>query len=171
MAATNDRTDSALSWKVSGMDCGGCVAKVRGTLEKLPGVSDVQLSLMSETLKLALDEKVTTRETVEQRVKSLGFGIAVIASQADRPVLSEASWKIGGMDCASCVAKVRGAVEKLLDHKYKNGNFREFAERVHESIRRTRRRLGTVVFAQDVPRPERSINRKGVVKSDNGGSA
>lgn len=113
MAATNDRTDSALSWKVSGMDCGGCVAKVRGTLEKLPGVSDVQLSLMSETLKLALDEKVTTRETVEQRVKSLGFGIAVIASQADRPVLSEASWKIGGMDCASCVAKVRGAVEKL----------------------------------------------------------
>lgn len=61
-----------------------------------------------------------------------------------------------------------GAVEKLLDHKYKNGNFREFAERVHESIRRTRRRLGTVVFAHDVPAADQAIKPQTATTSAGG---
>lgn len=61
-----------------------------------------------------------------------------------------------------------GAVEKLLDHKYKNGNFREFAERVHESIRRTRRRLGTVVFAHDVPAADKAMKPRTATTSADG---
>ena len=65
-----------LSWKVGGMDCASCAATIRGALERLPGVSDVRLSVMSETLTLALDESLTGRETIEKRVAGLGYTTA-----------------------------------------------------------------------------------------------
>ncbi|BCB17147.1 heavy metal translocating P-type ATPase [Bosea sp. ANAM02] len=151
MAANSESKRQPLSWKISGMDCASCVAKVRGAVEKMPGVADVSLSLMSETLKLTLDESRTSRETVEKRVKSLGFGASPMATNApgekaeagkaaancgcghdhdrqhdhhdhrpaetapaaDTTSIHALAWKIGGMDCASCVAKVRGAVENM----------------------------------------------------------
>ncbi len=128
MPATSDNKLQSLSWKISGMDCASCVAKVRGAVEKMPGVSDFRLSLMSETMKLKLDETRTPRQAVEQRVKSLGFG-AVAMAETERRMAAESrhdhehgkadpanqllSWKVGGMDCASCAAKIRGAVERL----------------------------------------------------------
>ncbi|MCR4524461.1 heavy metal translocating P-type ATPase [Bosea sp. 47.2.35] len=128
MAASKDSKLQPLSWKISGMDCASCVAKVRGAVEKMPGVSDFRLSLMSETMKLKLDETRTSRQAVEQRVKSLGFGaIAMVESKRHanddvgqahdhdktEPSKQTLSWKVAGMDCASCAAKIRGAVERL----------------------------------------------------------
>lgn len=34
MAASKDSKLKALGWKISGMDCASCVAKVRGAVEK-----------------------------------------------------------------------------------------------------------------------------------------
>ncbi|HEV7327523.1 MAG TPA: heavy metal translocating P-type ATPase [Bosea sp. (in: a-proteobacteria)] len=72
--ATAAKTETeTLSWKVGGMDCASCAAKIRGAVERLPGVSEVRLSVMSETLTLALDESRTRRDAVEKRVASLGY--------------------------------------------------------------------------------------------------
>ena len=62
-------------WAVSGMDCGSCVAKVKGAVERLPGASDVQVALMTEKLRLTLDESRTRSEEVEATVRALGYGI------------------------------------------------------------------------------------------------
>ena len=64
MAARPETTAQTLSWKVGGMDCASCAAKIRGAVERLPGVSDVKLSVMSETLTLALDAGATTPEAM-----------------------------------------------------------------------------------------------------------
>ncbi|HEV2507920.1 heavy metal translocating P-type ATPase [Bosea sp. (in: a-proteobacteria)] len=72
--ATAAKTETeTLSWKVGGMDCASCAAKIRGAVERLPGVSEVRLSVMSETLTLALDESRTRRDAIEKRVVSLGY--------------------------------------------------------------------------------------------------
>lgn len=63
-------------WTVTGMDCGSCAGKVRDAVDRLPGVSDLTVTLMSEKLKLRLDETQTTRGEIEAVVRSLGFGIA-----------------------------------------------------------------------------------------------
>ena len=63
-------------WTVTGMDCAGCVSKVRGAVERLPGVSEVDVALMSERLRLTLDAGTTPPERVEAAVKALGYGIA-----------------------------------------------------------------------------------------------
>jgi Cd2+/Zn2+-exporting ATPase len=58
------------------MDCGACAGKVRTAVERLPGVSQVEVALMTERLRITLDEGQTTRERVEAAVRSLGYGIA-----------------------------------------------------------------------------------------------
>ncbi|MAS13587.1 MAG: hypothetical protein CMH69_09800, partial [Nitratireductor sp.] len=49
----DDRAANTHSWTVGGMDCASCANKIRTALERLPGVSDVRVSVMSETLALA----------------------------------------------------------------------------------------------------------------------
>ncbi|MDB5376802.1 MAG: heavy metal translocating P-type ATPase, partial [Rubritepida sp.] len=62
-----------LSWRVEGMDCAGCVAKVTKALEKLPGVSDVEVNLMAERMSASLFG--IGPEEVERQVAALGYGV------------------------------------------------------------------------------------------------
>ncbi|WP_299473208.1 heavy metal translocating P-type ATPase [uncultured Paracoccus sp.] len=78
-------SDSATyEWTVSGMDCASCANKVRGAVERLPGVRDVDVALMTERLRLTLDEGQTPRDQIEATVKRLGYGIATKGSSPDR---------------------------------------------------------------------------------------
>ena len=72
-----------VSWSVGGMDCAGCVAKVRRSVEALPGVADVRVSLMSETLAIRLDRGRTAPHAVEAAVRRLGYAVA--RRDADEP--------------------------------------------------------------------------------------
>ena len=47
----------------------------------------------------------------------------------------------------------RAAVDRLVEHDYRNGNFRELTERVHEAIRSARRHLRRIVILDDVLPP------------------
>lgn len=72
-------------WRVTGMDCGSCAAKVRGAVERLPGVADVDVALMAERLRLTLDESQTSPDTVEKAVRGVGFGIAPKGARPEKP--------------------------------------------------------------------------------------
>ena len=63
-------------WTVSGMDCGSCATKIKNAVARLPGVSGVDVAIMSERLRLTLDESQTDRDRVERTVRALGYGIA-----------------------------------------------------------------------------------------------
>ena len=69
-------------WTVTGMDCAACGSKITTALERLPGVVDVQVGVMSEKLSLRLAPGTTGREAVEAVVKKLGYGIAVKGTAA-----------------------------------------------------------------------------------------
>lgn len=72
-------------WRVTGMDCGSCAAKVRGAVERLPGVERVDVALMAERLRLTLDETQTPPERIEQAVRGVGFGIAPKGARPEKP--------------------------------------------------------------------------------------
>ena len=76
MTATGSENETACDWTVSGMDCGSCATKVKDAVTRLPGVSGVEVGIMSERLRLTLDETKTSRDKIEKTVKSLGYGIA-----------------------------------------------------------------------------------------------
>lgn len=74
----------ACEWTVSGMDCGSCATKVRRAVERLPGVSGVEVLLMRERLRLLLDPEHTSREDVEGTVRALGYSVSA-PDKARRP--------------------------------------------------------------------------------------
>jgi Cd2+/Zn2+-exporting ATPase len=66
-------TDAIREWRVSGMDCASCAAKITGAVGGLPGVADVQVSVMTGTLRLTLEGGDPA--SVEARVRGLGYGV------------------------------------------------------------------------------------------------
>ncbi len=60
------------TWRVSGMDCASCVAKVERAVSRLPGVQDIQVNLIAETLtaRLGTDGDL---EVVARTVGALGY--------------------------------------------------------------------------------------------------
>lgn len=72
-------TVTKLSWRVEGMDCAGCVAKVTRAVERMPGVTEVQVNLMAERLSASLSLGETTPEAVAQQVATLGYTATPLA--------------------------------------------------------------------------------------------
>ncbi|MFX0541261.1 heavy metal translocating P-type ATPase [Roseovarius sp. S4756] len=81
----NTISPDPIEWRVTGMDCGACAAKVRGAVERLPGVSEVDVALMAERLRLRLDADQTSATQVEKAVRGLGFGIAAKGAAPEKP--------------------------------------------------------------------------------------
>ncbi len=71
--ALPEHEPGALLWQVQGMDCGNCAQTIRAALERLPGVSDICISVTKETLALRLDEGLTRPDAIESRIASLGY--------------------------------------------------------------------------------------------------
>ncbi|MGK7296859.1 MAG: heavy metal translocating P-type ATPase [Candidatus Wenzhouxiangella sp. M2_3B_020] len=67
------------------MDCGGCAGKVRGAVERLPGVEGVDVALMAERLRLTLDERCSSPGEVEKAVRAIGFGIFPKGAESEEP--------------------------------------------------------------------------------------
>ena len=74
-----------IEWRVTGMDCGACAGKVRGAVERLPGVADVDVAPMTERLRLTLDESRSTPEKVEKAVRAIGYGISPRGAAPEKP--------------------------------------------------------------------------------------
>ena len=70
-------------WTVSGMDCGSCATKIKDAVARLPGVTDVEVGIMSERLRLTLDEGETSRDKIEKTVRALGYDITPRVATAE----------------------------------------------------------------------------------------
>ncbi|HWL84119.1 MAG TPA: heavy metal translocating P-type ATPase [Roseomonas sp.] len=106
----SERGGRQVTWRVDGMDCASCVAKVEKAVSRLPGVSEISVNLMAERLRATLAPGGTAPETVERQIAALGYTATRLEAAAASPPLA---WHVEGMDCAACVAKVEAAVKRL----------------------------------------------------------
>lgn len=74
--------ETSCDWTVTGMDCGSCATKIKDAVARLPGVSGVEVGIMTERLRLTLDEAQTGRDKIEKTVRALGYQIAPRATGA-----------------------------------------------------------------------------------------
>jgi len=81
---TPPERDATCDWTVTGMDCGSCAAKIKDAVARLPGVSGVEVGIMSERLRVTLDDTRTGRDKVEKTVRALGYGIEPRAAGAKK---------------------------------------------------------------------------------------
>src|SRR5690349_20523917 len=69
-------------YRVEGMNCAGCAAKIDRAVRRLPGIADVSVSATAGTL-LVQRSAESALEPLERAVTGLGYGIARGASPAE----------------------------------------------------------------------------------------
>src|ERR1700733_12249880 len=77
VAARDAAAKSQTRYRISGMDCGSCAAKIERALRQLPGVSDIEISVPAGTLTLRHPAAITSA-AIEQQVRTLGYQAAGI---------------------------------------------------------------------------------------------
>ena len=72
-------------WRVEGMDCAACVAKVTRAVGRLPGVTEVEVNLMAERMTATLAPGTTSDEVVVQQVTALGYTVSPLPEAGAAP--------------------------------------------------------------------------------------
>jgi len=90
--------DTALKtrFKVDGMDCAACAARVEGAVARIGGVEDVSVSVMTGSMVVHHDD-ATDLAALESAVSRLGYGIS-----ADGPEPQAAQHDEEGHSCGCC---------------------------------------------------------------------
>ena len=88
---------------ITGMSCASCVARNEKTLRKTPGVESAEVNLATESARVIFDASQASVADLVQAVRGGGYDVST----------ASVTLPIGGMTCASCVARVERAVKKL----------------------------------------------------------
>lgn len=65
-----------LSWKIDGMQCGGCAQTLQALLARLPGVRRVEVSWPDGRARLLLDPQETSPEQLVELIERAGYRVA-----------------------------------------------------------------------------------------------
>ncbi|MCO6416126.1 cadmium-translocating P-type ATPase [Siccirubricoccus sp. KC 17139] len=87
LAEAGTRPTAALRYRVDGMDCPSCAAKIETAVGRVPGAEDIRVNYGTQILAFRLDEAATPRTAVEEQVRKLGYGVAPV--EAPRVVVGE----------------------------------------------------------------------------------
>jgi Cu+-exporting ATPase len=93
-------TKSRIDMGIRGMTCASCAAKIEKALNSAPGVEEANVNFALERATVTFDPEETEFNAIKGVVEKLGYQAST--EKVDLP--------IGGMTCASCVAKVEKAL-------------------------------------------------------------
>ena len=87
---------SKIALPIEGMTCASCISHVTQALEKVPGVAEVSVNLVTEKAMLEMQTDSVELDGLVDAVEDAGYGVTT-----EKVILA-----IGGMTCASCVGHV-----------------------------------------------------------------
>jgi len=89
---------------VEKLHCASCVARVEEKLKSIDGVISVSVNLATKTAYVEYDEKKVTPFEMKEAVDALGYVFKIVNTKT-------VVIKVGGLHCASCVAKLESALK------------------------------------------------------------
>jgi copper chaperone len=63
---------------ITGMTCGGCVNSVTRVLKALPGVNQVEVTLLPSQARVSFDENQVSVESLREAVQEAGFTVTSV---------------------------------------------------------------------------------------------
>ncbi|CAO3692789.1 unnamed protein product [Rhizopus stolonifer] len=107
----SERPVSTAQLHIGGMTCASCVSSIERGLEQIPGIQQVQVSLLSESARVRHTDQLTAGQIAEA-IHDMGFD-AFLMTEDVTPDASQLQLQIYGMTCASCVHAVENGIQKL----------------------------------------------------------
>jgi len=92
-----------LSLPVEGMTCASCVGRVEKVLGHLDGVTNASVNLTTEKARVEYDPNDTGPAAIAEAIEKTGFSVPAASVELT----------VGGMTCASCVARVEKVIGAL----------------------------------------------------------
>ena len=89
--------------KITGMSCSTCAATIEKGLAELPGVEQARVNFALEKASLEFDPAKVSLAKIQETISRLGYGTETRKS----------IFPVGGMSCASCVARVEQALKSV----------------------------------------------------------
>ena len=97
------------TFKISGMSCAACAARIEKGLNKVDGISKAAINLAVEKATVDYDDSIIDAGAVEEAVKKLGYKAELEKTGTSGRV----ELKIKGMTCAACTARIEKVLGKL----------------------------------------------------------
>src|SRR4051812_44374926 len=101
--ARQAETAIPINLDIAGMSCASCASRIEKALERADGVISANVNLANEKATIVADLSRTSARALAQVVNDTGY----------KAVTSHRSLQIGGMTCASCVARVERALGRV----------------------------------------------------------
>ncbi|MBI9096199.1 MAG: heavy metal translocating P-type ATPase [Sphaerochaeta sp.] len=73
------------NFSISGMTCSACSTHVDKAVKTIPGVKEVQVNLLQNTMKVEYDEQATDTQVIIDAVLKSGYGASVEGTEKDLP--------------------------------------------------------------------------------------
>ncbi|MDF2570126.1 MAG: cadA [Sporomusa sp.] len=101
------------TFQVEGLDCADCAAKVEKAVRRLAGVADVRMNFTAGKMKVNYDEHVLGIDEIVNVVN--GFGYRATLPKVTQAVTGyhKTIFRLSGLDCADCAAKLEKRVAGL----------------------------------------------------------
>lgn len=80
-------------YQVTGMTCAACQANITRTVQKINGVKEVSVNLLSGQMQVAYDEQKINDETIINAVKSIGYGASMQQSAKESKNDFKSQWE------------------------------------------------------------------------------
>ncbi len=88
---------------ITGITCASCVSRNERALRTTPGVRAADVNIATERATVTYDPAQVTVADLVERIKSAGYGVST----------ATVTLPVSGMTCASCVARVERAIDRL----------------------------------------------------------
>jgi Cu+-exporting ATPase len=103
----SDKTDSKkpdkASIRITGMSCATCAATIEKGLSETTGVEQADVNFASEKVSIEYNRTKIDLAKIKNTISQLGYGVAT----------KKSIFPVGGMTCASCVARVEQALSSV----------------------------------------------------------
>jgi P-type Cu+ transporter len=100
---TNPQGSARASIHITGMTCATCAATIEKGLSETPGVKQADVNFASEKASIEYNPAKVDLARIKDTVSQLGYGVAT----------KKSIFPVGGMTCASCVARVEEALSRV----------------------------------------------------------
>ncbi len=93
------------NFKIQGMHCGSCSARLEKALNNVEGITLATVNFATETATVEFDENQQSATSIEEAITQTGFSV--------KHDLKSVTFKVTGMSCASCANRVEKLVASL----------------------------------------------------------